>query len=298
MAEHKVRRLKQGDTNSPTLPPWKWTPKIGVPIGRLQNAYESIIETTDAYAAKRVEIARQVANDKRLSDFAKQEKITATAKTDFMIPLRRARHEIARARAEIEHKRANLKPRTPDPLDFAGALLRQELRAHLYEMGGSKAAAFLAATKDPRYLEATLTAPVELTGIHPDTYKLLEEQYVRTQFPDQAAAIDEAEQALEAATRTLETAEGATLNELGREARTWMAEVAAEIDPVEQQKTDTERANMKALGQPLPTRDEIREMAKRLPLKEREELRSEIWDDTSKAVLEGYDKAFAALKEA
>jgi hypothetical protein len=289
-------RLKPGDTNSPTIPAFKWQPKIGVPLGRLKQAYETILSTTDAYNAKRAEVAKRVNADKRLSEEGRREQILATAKDDFIRPMRRMRHEINRAREEIEYRRANLKPKAVDPLDLAGAMLRQEIRAHLFDMGASKAAAFLTSTKDVRFLEAALTAPPELTGILPETFDRLQSMYVAAQFPEQAAAIAEAEEALEAAQRTLEVAEASTLTEMGGEARVWAAEVAQEIDPGELQQTEKERASRKATGQPIPTRDELRALAKRLPMDEREALRSEIWDDTHQDSMAAYERAFDKVK--
>ncbi|MGX1256628.1 hypothetical protein [Sinorhizobium fredii] len=105
--------------------------------------------------------------------------------------------DLARSRCKLEAsadavtaKRQALTIPRPDKSDVAGALLRQELRAHLRSMAPGDRAALLMRNPDPATIAAVFEAPNHLSGIDDQLRTKLEADIVAASHPEKLKEIE------------------------------------------------------------------------------------------------------------
>jgi hypothetical protein len=103
----------------------------------------------------------------------------------------RAKAAVAKARKEIEARRAALVIKAVDPTNVVAALERQEIRSWLRTLDIGARQSVALTTDDRRILEAMVTAPPELSNIVAGALAAkIEQRYIELTYPDELASIE------------------------------------------------------------------------------------------------------------
>jgi hypothetical protein len=205
--------------------------------------FHDALDVHDVIAARRTELA----NDKRLSDVGRAEKLRETAAAEAS-RVTKAQRALATARDKVRDGRKALTPTVKDRGDIAAAMLRQEVRGFLRGKTQAEIVGIVFDAKaDPVVQEAIFEAPVALSGISADVRdKLLATVIERTSSPA-VQALEEQSEALD----LLETATRVGLDALRNSAgmsphagvfEKWLAQVA----PVDPKEAEAEAAKIRA----------------------------------------------------
>jgi hypothetical protein len=129
-------------------------------------------------------------SDRRMTELGRRQALQDALTQNHGKAWARAKAPIAKARREIEKRRAALVVKPMDPADLVGAVLRQEIRAWIRSLDVGVRQSVVLATKDRRILEAALSAPPELSGItDPKAAAEIEERFIEIVYPRELAAI-------------------------------------------------------------------------------------------------------------
>jgi hypothetical protein len=177
----------------------------------LLGELKALLATSESFSAK----AAAIKGDAHLSvagRTSKTEKLIRATLRDF----RDMSAPVDAKRAQLADIVARIKPTSFDRSDMAGALLRQEMRAAVRNMGLAERAAILMGEKaDPAFVDSILEASPILSGVEPLMFEQIREHRLETLFSAESAQaesltteIEEAQAILELARQDVATASG------------------------------------------------------------------------------------------
>lgn len=209
----------------------RWHPEWNgrMELARLGREVPKVVRLLNEIPAKRVELAKDGKLTAKGLDEAARDYYAAHVVPD----LRRTVWETEKTVTEVATRRARLFQIEYDKADIAGALLRQEMRAQLRSMSeGERANAIIS---DPLLRAAACEGPAMLSGFTEDARAELKRRILLEAHPQQAAQLDEAEEAvavanaaINMAAAALQTAAGFDGNESAFEH--WMAASSASVE--------------------------------------------------------------------
>jgi len=116
-------------------------------------------------------------------------------------------HEMKRlgdARKSLAKRQNALTIPASDPTDFAGAILRSDIRKHLSSLDATKRSSLLTINPDAAVLAAVFEAPSFLTGVDANLKARAESAFAETNFPVESAKLREDAEALDVLDMALE----------------------------------------------------------------------------------------------
>lgn len=231
---------------------------------RVARAFDQVRgawDTVDAAGGLREKLAKEG----RLSAKGIDEALRSNLETGVVGRLRRAQHEVAKVRGEIEATRAGMGIPKPDKTDAAGAILRSEYRTYLRQAGLAKAAELLTnPNADPALLEAAWEVPAAMIGLDEGMRENLRKSILDRTHAEEIALLDE----LAEAATIVDSAVAGGLQDIagiagfeshsGHDFKTWIIAATREID--REIEAETKRAPGLTPIDLKATADAIREM--------------------------------------
>jgi hypothetical protein len=143
---------------------------------------KAVLETSESFAAK----AAAVRTDSHLSVDGRNAR-TSKLVLSTLRDLRDLAATVDAKRDRLAEIVAKIRPTAFDRTDVSGALLRQEMRAAVRNMGLAERAAILMGDKaDPMFVDAVLEAPALLSGIDPQMFETIREQRLESLFSSES----------------------------------------------------------------------------------------------------------------
>lgn len=243
MKIHEYGRMRIGDH---FVGAWQWDSREGDTFKRLRGSYDSVLQAASGFVAKRTDLNKDdlmtpKGQAAELEKWLRQSGLPAIAQAERVI--------LPAAKRDAEARRCSLTVAAPDKMDLAGAILRQELRAHIRALPSEKRTALLS-DPDPVVALAVTEAPAMLSGVTAQTHKRLTEKAIEALHPGELEAVVELEKAIE----TLERAVKATGAEIRSALNIAPKAFAQMLEGVKDAKTDVPQ--LKRYG------DEIRVLTK------------------------------------
>jgi hypothetical protein len=180
-------------------------------LARLGREFQKVLRFVKEVPAKRAEQAKEG----KLSEKGLNEAMQAHYAANVIPNLRRAAWEAEKTVADIATRRARLCHVEFDRTDIGGALLRQELRAHLRTM--SQGERIAAITANVQLRGAVFEGPAFLCGLSEDTRSELKRRIGLEEHPHEAAQLEEAEEAVAVANAAIRMVAGAPQTSAGFE---------------------------------------------------------------------------------
>jgi hypothetical protein len=119
--------------------------------------------------------------------------------------MHRGRIELAKARQEVETRRAAMAPPKADPADAAGAVRRQEIRTFMRGLDDKGRDAFLKKSKgDAEVVQAIIEQPAALSGVRDSLRDLILNEAMEAAYSPQIAELQMLEEAIEVAASAIE----------------------------------------------------------------------------------------------
>lgn len=210
---------------------WEWD-RTGGAFGRLYETYDAALRTLANFKAKQAELAgsRLLTKEGKTADLR-----TWVAGNAIPVLAKARKVTLSAVQREVEERRAKLAFDGPDKADVAGALLRQEIRAHIRAMDPAKRTATLMADDvSPDVAMAVMEAPAELSGVTRELRESLRDKAIEAAHPGETAAVRQIETALETTDRAVSAAEvemATALGLTGREFSAWVQGSTANVEP-------------------------------------------------------------------
>ena len=162
--------------------------------------FQKVLRFVDEVPAKRAELAKEG----KLSAKGLDEAVRARYASNVIPSLRRAAWEAEKTVADIATRRARLCHVEYDKTDFPAAFIRHESRARLCTM--SQGEAIAAITTNVHYREAAFEGPAVLCGLDEATRSDIKRRIGLEEHPQEAAQLEEAEEAVAGATAAINMA--------------------------------------------------------------------------------------------
>jgi hypothetical protein len=227
MKVHDYGRMRVGNHY---VGAWAWDSREGDTFKRLRGSYDAVLQTASGFVKKRDEVTK----DARLTAQGQAEELEKWFRQSGLSSIAQAERVILpAAKRDAESRRANLTAAAPDKTDLAGAIMRQELRAHIRELSAQKRTALLN-DPDPVVALAVTEAPAMLSGVTPATHKRLTDKAIEALHPGELETVVELEKAIE----TLERAVKATGAEIRGELSVPPAAFAKMLEGVKDPKAE------------------------------------------------------------
>jgi hypothetical protein len=152
----------------------------------MRTAMVDALGSAEAFADHKSTLAR----DGRMTPRGQQEALRESLTSTFGKQWAKAKAPIAKARAEIQTRRAALTVKAVDKTDMAAALERQEIRQWIRSLDIGVRQSVVASSSDRRILQAALSAPPELSGIaNPKAAAEIEDRYIELTYPSELTSI-------------------------------------------------------------------------------------------------------------
>lgn len=182
------------------------------PVAALAEAYRDLLTMPDQAGERAAALAR----DQNLTAVGRKAALRAWAHEGPVAALTKGRAALQAGDRAIAEIRARMNTTAVDKGDFAGAVLRSDIRAWIRGMSPPERTAMLAVGDyNPNITAALLEAPPELSGLSPEQHATLSSREVIARNPAEAAEIAKIEEAMlavvdadRATTITLETDAG------------------------------------------------------------------------------------------
>jgi hypothetical protein len=163
------------------------------PVDGLAEAYRSLLAMPESSAAK----VSNLANDQNLTPLGRKSALRSWAQAEPIEALRKARAALAAGDRAIAETRAKMSTALVDKGDFAGAVLRSDIRKWVNAMPPAQRSAMLATGEyDPQTAAAILEAPAALSGVSADQHAALFNRETVAKHPEEAAIIAHIEEAM------------------------------------------------------------------------------------------------------
>lgn len=177
-----------------------WSRATYEPLAGMARAHTALLKAAERSQAKLDELAR----NKDFTSEGRRNQIRAFFATDALPVLREAYAASEAAQSAVAEITGEMREATIDKTDVAGALLRQEIRAHYRTMEPADRAARLSGAKplDPEVAIALMEAPTDLTGLTEDQRARLKAHALASINPEASERIAELDKATEALAST------------------------------------------------------------------------------------------------
>lgn len=188
------------------------------PVAALAEAYRALLAMPEQTAAKAGDLAR----DPNLTAVGRKTTLRSWAQTGPVEALRKGRTALEAGDRAIAEIKARMTGATVDKSDFAGAMVRSDIRKWIAAMPPAERVARLATGEcDPATVTAILEAPPELSGLSPEQHSALATREIIAKNPEEAELIAKIEEAMgavadadRATTLTLEADAGLRASEI------------------------------------------------------------------------------------
>ena len=202
-----IRKAPGGKSEGPVCGIWDIQTRPGTRADALKSVYMSALNSVDAAEARK---ASALSSGKYTAEGAKSD-VLAFAAQKLAPVLHRGRQVVESAKREVAERRAALKPAPIDKTDFAGALLRSEMRGWLASKSQKERDEFVRDNLDkldPEMARAFTEMPAEVSGISPVQRDLLADRALEAAHPGELAEITQLERAIQLAERAVELGRG------------------------------------------------------------------------------------------
>src|SRR4051794_24496771 len=188
----------------------------------LKSSIVDALTAADGFAASKVELARAGT----MTELGQRQALRDALVSNFGKTIGRARDPITKAKKEIQDRRAAMKIKAVDPSNIAAALERQEIRAYVRGLAPGDRQSLAMTTKDPRLLEAMVTAPPELSGFtsmknFAQLIEQIEARYFELNYGPEIAAVQALEDVVAEADAAVQVARNSVQSTVGMDDRTF-----------------------------------------------------------------------------
>lgn len=165
------------------------------PVDALAESYRALLAMPEASATR----ASEFASDQNLTPVGRKAALRSWAQAGPIEELRKGRAALAAGERAIAETRAKMNTEFVDKSDFAGAVVRSEIRTWVQNIPPAERAAMLLTREyDPQIAAAILEAPAALSGVSEKQHTALFESETVAKHPKEAAKIAHIEEAMEA----------------------------------------------------------------------------------------------------
>jgi hypothetical protein len=163
------------------------------PVDGLAESYRALLAMPEASATRASEFAR----DQNLTPVGRKAALRSWAQAEPIEALRKARAALTAGDRAIAETRAKMNTALVDKGDFAGAVLRSDIRKWVNAMPPAQRSAMLATGEyDPQIAAAILEAPAALSGVSEKQHAALFNSETVAKHPEEAAIIAHIEEAM------------------------------------------------------------------------------------------------------
>jgi hypothetical protein len=196
-----IRKALPSDGQARRIKLWTLDAPPGSTAERLLKVYLGSFDAIDTLDARKAEIAA----NPELTDIGRQKQIKEAIFRDTVPAMHRGRIELAKARQEVEKRRAALAPPKADPADAAAAVRRQEIRTYLRGLDDKAREAFVRKSKaDAEITMAIIEQPAALSGVRDTLRDLILNEAMESKYAPQIAELHLIEEAIEVAASAIE----------------------------------------------------------------------------------------------
>ena len=163
------------------------------PVAALAESYRALLAMPEASATR----ASEFASDQNLTPVGRKAALRSWAQSGPIEALRKARAALTAGDRAIAETRAKMNTALVDKGDFAGAVLRSDIRKWVNAMPPAQRSAMLATGEyDPQIAAAILEAPAALSGVSEKQHSALFNSETVAKHPEEAAIIAHIEEAM------------------------------------------------------------------------------------------------------
>jgi hypothetical protein len=197
-----MRKSLPGDGQARRVKLWTVDAPTGSTAEKLLKVYLGAFAAIDALDAAKATIA----SNPELTDVGRQKQIKESIFRETVPAMHRGQIELAKARQEVETRRAALIPPKADPTDAAAAVRRQEIRAFLRGLDDKGRDAFLKKSKgDAEVTQAIIEQPAALSGVRDSLHDLILNEAMEAAYSPEIAELQMLEEAIDVAASAIES---------------------------------------------------------------------------------------------